>query len=285
MSERIFVIGAGTVGGGLAHAFRSAGLQLVGVHARSPGDGATTSGALPRVIGDANVVLLAVSDSSLGDVCSELALAASGRHPQLAHGTVVLYTSGSVTPTQLGELRTVGCACGTFHPMMPLAVAEHGAAMLRDGWVGIDGDAMACATARRLAAAIGARTVNIPAGAKPQYHAAAVITSNFPIVLATLAARLLTGIGVDARAAEQLTQRLMLGAVENLRHGSAADLLTTAMARDDAEVIAADRAALARDADLLAVYDALTRASRSLPRGHTGRVDDPDVGRRGELKG
>ena len=283
MSERAFVIGAGRVGRGLAQAFRSAGLQVLGVHARTAREGATTSGPLPRVMSEANVIVVAVSDTSLDEVCHELAVAARARGP-LTPGTVVLYTSGSVTPGALGELRAAGSPCGTFHPLAPFASAERGATILRDGWVGIDGDPMACATSRRLAAAIGARTVNIPAGGKQLYHAAAVIASNFPVILAGLAARLLAEAGVERRAAEQVTHRLMSGAVENLAHGSAMDVLTGPAVRGDAGAIAAHRAALRHDPDMLAVYDALTRAVAGLSRGHAPGVHDADVGRGSEFE-
>ena len=284
MSERAFVIGAGRVGRGLAQAFRSAGLQVLGVHARTPREGATTSGVLPRSMSEANVIVIAVSDTSLEAACHDLAVVARSRGT-FTPGTVVLYTSGSVTPDALNELRAAGSPCGTFHPLAPFASAERGATILRDGWVGIDGDPMACATSRRLAAAIGARTVNIPLGGKPLYHAAAVIASNFPVILAGLAARLLAEAGVEKRAAEQVTHRLMSGAVANLAHGSAMDVLTGPAARGDSEAIAAHRAALRHDADLLAVYDALTRAVAGLSRGHTASVHDPDVRGGSEVEG
>lgn len=285
MSERIFFIGAGKVGRGLAYAFRAAGLQVLGVHARTPREGATTSGSYPAAMSEANVVIIAVSDSALDDVVHSLAALAKQKGSPLTHGTIVLHTSGTVTPPALEELRSAGSPCGTFHPLAPFSTAERGAAALRDGWVGIDGDATACAAARRLAAAIGARTVNIPARGKARYHAAAVMASNFPVVLAAIAARLLTESGMEERAAEQVVQRLMAGAVSNLEHGSPRSVLTGPVARGDAEAIASHRAALQNDPDALSVYDALTRAAASLTGGHARAVNDADIGRRGELKG
>lgn len=283
MSERAFVIGAGRVGRGLAYVFRTAGLDVLGVHARTAREGATTSGSLPRAMAEANVIVVAVSDTSLDDVCRELADAARLRK-SVTPGTVVLYTSGSATPAALHELRAAGSPCGTFHPLAPFSSAERGAAILRDGWVGIDGDPVACATSRRLAAAIGARTVNIPAGGKSLYHAAAVIASDFPVILAGLAARLLAEAGVERRAAEQVTHRLMSGAVDNLAHGSPMDVLTGPAARGDSDAISAHRAALRRDPDLLAVYDALTRAVAGLSGGHAPRVNNADPGRGSEFE-
>ena len=284
MSERIFIIGAGKVGRGLAHAFRSAGLQVLGVHARTPRDGATTSGEYPRAMSEANVIILAISDSELNDACHTLAAVAREKGSPMTHGTIVLHTSGTVTPSALEELRSAGSPCGTFHPLAPFSTAERGATALHEGWVGIDGDPTACAAARRLAAAIGARTVNIPPNGKALYHASAVLASNFPVVLAALAARVLTSAGVEEHTAEQVVQRLMTGAVSNLGHGSPRNVLTGPAARGDAEGMAAHRSALRNDPESLAVYDALTRAATSLSADDAAAVDDPDVGRRSELK-
>ena len=284
MSERVFIIGAGKVGRGLAHAFRTAGLQLLGVHARTPREGATTSGAYPKAMGEANVVIIAVADNALNDVCHSLAVSLREKGFPLTRGTVVLHTSGTMSPPALDELRAAGFPSGTFHPLAPFSTAERGASALHDGWVGIDGDPTACAAARRLAAAIGARTVNIPANGKPMYHAAAVMASNFPVVLAALAARLLSHSGMEERAAEQVVQRLMAGAVANLEHGSARAVLTGPAARGDAETVGAHRAALRHDPESLAVYDALTRAVASLSGDHAAAVDDASIGRRSEPK-
>lgn len=265
MSERVFIIGAGKVGRGLALAFRNAHLDVIGVHARTPREGATSDGALPPSLSNANVVVVAVSDSALDDVFSGLAAARSTN--TLAHGTVVLYTSGGATPAGIAALRSAGVPVGTFHPLAPFPTPERGAQALHDGWIGIDGDATACSTARRLAAAVGARTVNIPAGAKPAYHAAAVFASNFPVVLAALAGGVLTRAGVESRTAEQVVAQLMTAAVENLAHGAPAQVLTGPAVRGDEAVLAAHRDALRDDRMASEVYDVLTRAARAMRPG------------------
>jgi predicted short-subunit dehydrogenase-like oxidoreductase (DUF2520 family) len=234
---------------------------------------------------EANVIIVAVTDTALNDVCHELARVAAEKKSPLTQGTIVLHTSGTETPPALSELRAAGSPAGTFHPLAPFATAERGAAAVHDGWIGIDGDATACATARRLAAAIGARTVNIPANGKAVYHAAAVMASNFPVVLAALAARLLARSGVEEHAAEQVVQRLMAGAVGNLEFGSPKEVLTGPAARGDAEAIAAHRAALRGDPETLAVYDALTRAAWLLTGHHRAAIDDAGASGRRESKG
>lgn len=289
MSERLLIIGAGKVGRGLAAVFRAAGLNVLGVHARTAREGATSSGpiaiaacgVLASALGDANVIIIAVADGSIDVVCSDLAHVVRNDPHAMAQGTVVLNTSGTVSPQAYVDLRTLGFPCGTFHPLAPFPTAERGAAAIRDGWIGIEGDATACSTARRVAAAIGARTVSIPAHAKASYHAAAVMASNFPIVLAALATRILVNVGIDERVAGQVVQHLMRAAVANLDSGSPAAVLTGPAARNDTVVIASHSDALRADAESAAVYDALTRAARSLAADYTTLIDDTRVrGRR-----
>ncbi len=275
MSDRVFIIGAGNVGRGFSRAFRASGGVVVGLHARVPGDEATSSGAgvYPASMSDANVILVAVRDGAIDAVCRGLADLEREHHGRIAHGAVVLHTSGTAEPASFGMLRQLGIDTGTFHPLVPFATPERGAQLLKDAWIGIDGDANACAAARRLAAAMGARTVNIPPGHKALYHAAAVMASNFPIVLAGVASRLLADAGVAERAAEQVVQSLMHAAVENLAHGSPAEVLTGPVVRGDVTTIAAHRSALQQlaegeggeaESEALCVYDVLTRAAKTL---------------------
>ncbi len=277
MSDRVFIIGAGKVGRGLSRAFRASGVSVVGLHAREPGDEVTSSGPYPASIGDANVIIVAVRDSEIDGVCRALA-GLEQEHPGwLAHGAVVLQTSGVVTPPAFALLRPLGIDGGTFHPLVPFATPEHGARLLNDAWIGIDGDANARAAARRLAAALGARTVDIPVNSKVLYHAAAVMASNFPVVLAGIASQLLTDAGVPERTAQHVVHSLMSAAVRNLEHGSPGDVLTGPTVRGDSATIEAHRHVLrergraaAGDAvasDALAVYEILGRAAQALRRG------------------
>jgi len=60
VSERVFIVGAGKVGRGLALALRSAHVDVVGVHGRSPHEGTTSSGPFPAPLAEANVVIVRI---------------------------------------------------------------------------------------------------------------------------------------------------------------------------------------------------------------------------------
>ena len=264
-AARVFVIGAGKAGRALAHAMRVGGVEVVGLHGRRSDHG-ITSGAWPATLALANVVLVTVRDAELDGVLRELHSAAA-----LAKGAVVLHASGTAEPQSLDALRAEGHPGGTFHPLLPLTDPTRATEQLRRAWIGIDGDAGARAASRALAVAIGARVLEIPAGAKASYHAAAVIASNFPVVLLALATRVLAQAGVDEDAARGALTTLMTAAAENVSAVAPSAALTGPIARGDVETVRAHLAALTDTPEVLEVYRVLSR--EAIPLAESSGAD------------
>lgn len=265
MSERVFQIGAGQAGRGLNRAFSSSGTRVIALHGRRPSPGATSYGAIPDSIRDANVILVSVREQQIDGVMEDLVnAAAAGR---LERGTVILHTSGVAEPVALQSLASLGFPGGTFHPLVPFANPERAGALLRGAWIGIDGDATARATARRLAAGLGARTLDIPAGKKAAYHAAAVMGSSFPMVLASVAGHLLQSIGISAATAAHAIEGLMTGAMANFADRSPDDVLTGPVARGDAVTLGKHLKGLKQSPSALSVYRALSSAAVEIAEG------------------
>lgn len=262
MSERVFVLGAGRAGLGLARALRTSGVEVVGVHGRHErgGPDAVSTGPLPSTLGQASVVLVTVRDAQIDGALRELESA------PLAPAAVILHASGSAEPAGLDALRAAGHPGGTFHPLVPLADPARAAEMLRGAWIGIDGDARARACARLLADALGAHTLEIPAGEKARYHAAAVIVSNFPAVLLSLGERLLERVGFGREAARRALYPLFIAAAENLRSHTGAQALTGPIVRGDVETVRRHVDALRPEPEVLEVYRVLSRAALALAR-------------------
>jgi predicted short-subunit dehydrogenase-like oxidoreductase (DUF2520 family) len=260
----VFVMGAGRAGRALAAALMANGVDVVGIHGRSPdaSDPRVSTGALPAALASADTVLVTVRDSQLDDAITELLSA--GLQP----GAVVLHASGSAEPSVIESARKSGHPSGTFHPLMPLASRSDAAGRLRGGWIGIDGDGLAREKAADLAARLGARTMEIPSGKKSSYHAAAVLASNFPSVLASLSTRLLVQAGVPAADAAAAVVSLMHASVDNLRGLDPAAALTGPVVRGDAGTVSSHLDALARAGDdgVLPVYVALTRVAVGMAR-------------------
>lgn len=259
MSERVFLIGPGHVGRGLYRAFRASGIEVLGLHGKRASAVATSAGALPPEMARANVIIVSVRDPQLDDAIEELAAAARGGG--VARGTVILHTSAIAEPAGLHSLTEAGFPGGTFHPLVPFIDPETSAELLRHGWVGIDGENEAKGASRRIAAHLGARTLDIPVGKKAAYHAAAVISSNFPVVLASVAGHLMHEIGIPESSAHQAVESLMSGAFSNMEQSLPDDVLTGPVVRGDAETLGKHLRALQGHRDALEVYRALSAAA------------------------
>ena len=254
MTPRVFVIGAGRAGRALTHAMRVGGVDVVGLHGRRAADGITI-GQWPATLALASVVLITVRDGEIDGVMREL-LAAS-----LSAGAVVLHASGSVEPAALELLRAHGHPGGTFHPLLPLTDPTRATEQLHRAWIGIDGDEAARSVSRELAAAIGARVLEIPEGMKARYHAAAVFASNFPMVLLATAMKLLTSAGVPADAARGALGTLLVAAAENASAMGPAKALTGPVARGDVETVRAHLGVLGDVPEVLELYRVLSRGA------------------------
>lgn len=269
MTDRVFILGAGRAGRGLARALRASGVTLAGLHGRrvDAGEDIVSAGTLPPSLREATAILVAVRDAQLDQALGEL-LAGS-----LPDKVAILQLSGSDEPAASAAVRAAGHAYGTFHPLLPLADPARAMHLFRGGWVGVAGDPGAVGAARQLAAALGARTIAIPVGARARYHAAAVMASNFPTVLAALAERLLAESGVDADAGRAAVRSLMAAAVGNLRDTPPEKALTGPIVRGDVETVRRHLVALEGEPSTAAVYHCISRAALQLLRESGGLLD------------
>jgi predicted short-subunit dehydrogenase-like oxidoreductase (DUF2520 family) len=247
-------------------------VDVVGVHGRRRSvDGPITvsAGALPPAVSRAQVILVTVQDAQLPAALAELQTASLAPH------AVVLHASGSASPLgPIEALRVQGHPVGTFHPLVPIPRPDHAPALMRGAWVGVDGDPEAVRTATALAAATGAHVLTIPSRGRAAYHAAAVMASNFPTVLAGLATSLMHDVGVDEATARAAVRHLMRAAVTNLAEAEPDVALTGPISRGDVETVASHLAILARAPELDAVYRAMSQAALPLA---AAQGTDPDA--------
>lgn len=262
MTQRVFILGAGRAGRGLARALRASGIEITGLHGRreerTGDDAPITAGALPAKIRDSTTILVTVQDAQLEHALGVLASA------PLGPTAVVLHASGSSDPVTLESLREGGHPAGTFHPLVSLSDPARATDVLRQAWIGIDGDPDALETSRMLASRLGAHVVEIPPGEKGRYHAAAVFAANFPTVLAALAIRLLRRAGIPEEEGWQALRGLMSATVDNLQRGEPSHVLTGPIVRGDADTIMRHLGALASDPLARDAYVALSRAALPL---------------------
>ncbi|HEY3934057.1 MAG TPA: DUF2520 domain-containing protein [Gemmatimonadales bacterium] len=233
--DRITIIGPGRVGLSVARALVRSGLPVavLGRHAAAlpePLEPATP--VWDAALAACDLVVIAVPDDAIGEVALTLA---RGRIITPQHA--VLHTSGLYDRSALAALYSSGAALGSLHPLQSFTDAEGDPDALAGAPTVIEGDARALEAARQLAGLVHlAPIVEIGADHKALYHAAAVFASNYPVILAAVAARLAREAGLG-QSADTIFIPLMRRTMANLDRGPAS-ALTGPIRRGDAGTVA-----------------------------------------------
>lgn len=252
------VVGAGRLGLVMAEAVRDAGLDLLGVVARSAGGRARCAERGIPAIDDARgaaSAILCVADDAIDQASSALP------------GTVrfVAHTSGCAGLDVLEVGR--GVALASVHPLHAFTPADGGRALSGVSVAVTARDELARAYAFTLARALGGRPFVLEEAVKPLYHAAATLAANGTVAVLDAALACAAAAGMrepDARAALAQLAATAVGQVQAL---GATDALTGPVARGDAGTIRAHRAALAAHLPAsLPLYDAAARAALDITR-------------------
>ena len=252
-APHVAIVGPGRLGNGLARALDGAGWSVV-LLGRSVVD--EWRGQLK----ERHLVLVAVPDDAIDDAARLLvgAGAIGARH-------VVLHTSGARDRTALLPLEGTGAALGSFAPVQTVADPATAAERLRGAYAVLEGDPAAVAQGRQLALALGMIPVEISAGAKPAYHAGAVLVANLGTALFAMAERVAREGGVPAEVAAKLYLPLARGAVANVEALGVAEALTGPVRRGDVATVRRHLSIL--KGPERAAYIALSREALRLARG------------------
>jgi predicted short-subunit dehydrogenase-like oxidoreductase (DUF2520 family) len=232
-APRVAIIGAGRAGRALALALTRAGVPVrvcVRRPTQLPSPLECSLDPWNEVLGQSDVVLLAVPDDAIGDVASAI------REAPLSQA-VVLHVSGLRDRCALIALEGRARGLGSFHPLQTLAGDSEAAGRLRAAFAVLEGDAAAVEAGRGLASALDMEALVIEAARKPLYHAAAVLVSNYTVTLVAVAAKLARDAGVPADAASRIFLPLLAGTVKNLELLGPASALTGPIRRGDVGTI------------------------------------------------
>ena len=242
---RVAVLGLGRAGTAvLTECLAARDIDVVGAWNRSPRpprpDCALTTGVPhpPDALLGADLVLLAVLDDAIPSVAAGLSVSA---------GAAVVHLAGAADASLLASLPP-GVARGCWHPLQAFASRDPGSVTVPPYAVALQGDPIAVARGRRLAEALGHPSVELAAGGRAAYHAAAVLASNCLVGLQAAAVRAMGRAGVSADDAWRLLWPLVAGTVANLEAaGPTPASLTGPVARGDASTVRRNLAALQGD--------------------------------------
>lgn len=242
MDGRVFVVGPGRVGLALGYALLQTGavrsLTVCGRRPEPPAHPLFTQDMARYVFGlqppepDTVAVFLAVPDGVVPEMAHTLA--GQGEAPAEC---AAYHLSGALVTDVLSPLHARGYAIGSFHPLQAIAHPVTGAERIPGAYVAVTGVPRAVSVARRLTAALGARILIVPEAWRAQYHAAAVMASNYLPPLLDAACRILERAGVPHDQALPALIPLVRGTLSNIEELGLEAAITGPVVRGDTETV------------------------------------------------
>src|ERR671925_1187670 len=275
MEKTLAIVGAGRVGRALGRRLRELGWKIGVVATRSEassrravrfvGEG-KPHGRLTRHIVLSHVILIATPDDAISDVARELARMGG----EELRGKVVLHTSGAQDSRALAPMKEFGAAVGSMHPLQTFSGV--GVPDLAGKVFAVEGDLVAERAARQIARALGGSPVQIGAGKKVLYHAAAVLAAGHVLALVEAATQLLISLGMKRSEATRALLPLTRQVLDNFERVGPRAAWTGPLARGDYKIVEAHLRALHDSQEEVALaYEALNRlAARVLAQGAAG---------------
>jgi len=240
----IGIVGAGAAGTALGVALRRGGWPVAAVASRDAGrrerfrslvDGARGFAEAEALLDEVELIVLTVPDDAVAEVAGRL---------RMYSGQAMIHTSGVLEAEVLAPAMAAGTQIGSFHPLVAFADVERAVEALHGATVAIEGDDQLADLLARMAEVVGAVPVRLAPGAKPAYHAAAVLAAGGFVALLDAIAELGRVAGLDEAGSLAVYGRLLEQTLDNARALGIRAALTGPLARGDRGTVVAHLAAL-----------------------------------------
>jgi predicted short-subunit dehydrogenase-like oxidoreductase (DUF2520 family) len=285
-SMSIGIIGAGRLGCSFALALADKGFKIAGVSSRNPesagyicerlgigGNGVLDYRALVLL---SDIVLITVPDSEIPYISRQIAEVCSKEE---IYGRIFMHCSGAAVSSLLKPLADKGAFTGSLHPAQTFPDRENSWRNLHNIYFGFEGSKEAEEASSILAESLDGTLLRIEAEAKPLYHAAACVISNYTAALAQLTGDLLQAAGLDREAGMKAFSPLFTSTVKNILEMGSVKALTGPISRGDTVTVKEHLEAMGRqfsqncDLETVELYKTLGRAATRLA-AIKGTIDD-----------
>jgi len=249
---RVAIVGAGNVGAVLGRILREGGARVTAVVSRRAASarkaaafiGCRTHGTSLALIPPAtDIVFLAVPHGAVADVAGSLAEVASLPLRRMA----VCHASGMLSAGVLAPAAARGAVTFSFHPLQTFPRSFPPQRILpaaRGIYFGIDGTQAGLRAARRLARALGGRTIIVPPSRRELYHAACVVASNHLTGLLAVLEEMHAAVTAEQGATLAPYAPILGATLANVLCSSPADALSGPVARGGVATVARHIAAV-----------------------------------------
>jgi predicted short-subunit dehydrogenase-like oxidoreductase (DUF2520 family) len=230
-------IGAGTVGTALAARLSQKGYPVVAVSSRSPDSAQRMARLVPGckvfdnaqgVADTAELVFITTPDGAIPLVAAQVNWRA---------GQSVAHCSGADSTDVLEPARKLGAQVGVFHPLQTFASVEQAIENIPGSTFSLEAEEPLLGVLKEMATSLDGDWVELKAGDKVLYHAAAVIACNYLVTLVKLATDLWQTFSVPSDQATRALLPLIQGTVHNIDTVGLPQCLTGPIARGDTGTI------------------------------------------------
>ena len=277
----IGIVGGGAVGTALGVALERAGWRIHAVASRDAGRRERFRSLLPGVraftdatplVEEVELIILAIPDDAVPALASEL---------RMYSGQAIIHTSGLLGAEALQPAMAAGTQVGSFHPLVAFADLERAVTALHGATIAIEGDPQLLDLLARMAEAVGGSPVRLAPGAKPAYHAAAVLAAGGFDALLDAIAELGRVAGLDEAGSLAIYGGLVEQTLGNARALGVAAALTGPMTRGDAGTVRRHLDALGTHAPaVLPLYAALAEREIEIAAGRGALTPEGAAGLR-----
>ena len=238
----VYIIGGGNIGTMMALHLLNASFPITGIVQRHPEKHpylkqlfptiSIESTITPNSLIAARLLIIAVQDDKLTKVVQSL------RETGISFAEkVVIHTSGVYDSSVLFPLQRQGAWIASTHPNVAVTGSTRSSLPLKEVYIDVEGDEEACRVCSEVFTRLGAKIIRITAGQKIPMHIAAVVYSNFFVVLAEMAQSVLQQADVSPQHLWRPFLPLLTSTHDNLNKLSPADALTGPLARGDVDTI------------------------------------------------
>jgi len=230
-------IGAGTVSTALSVRLSSKGYRVVAVSSRSQTSARNLAQAISGcrafnnnqdVADTAELVFITTPDDAIAPVVSQI---------QWATGQSVVHCSGADSTDILEPAKKSGARVGVFHPLQTFASVRQAIENMPGSTFAVEAEEPLLNILKEMATALDGNWVELKAGDKVIYHAAAVIACNYLITLVKLATDLWQTFSIPPQQATQALLPLLRGTINNIDTIGIPQCLTGPIARGDTGTI------------------------------------------------
>lgn len=255
--DSIGFIGAGTVGTALAFRLKEKGYPVKYIASRTRASaerlaervGCEVLDSSQELANTAEMVFITTPDDAIPLVASQV---------RWRPGQSVLHCSGVDSLDVLEPARLTGAQVGAIHPLQTFASVTHAIDNIPSSTFALEAEPPLLDTLKAMAESLDGHWVQLSAGDKVLYHAAAVLACNYFVTLVKLGADLWKTFGVDTADATRALMPLLRGTLNNIDNVGIPNCLTGPIARGDLGTIRMHLEALeSRAPELLKIYQEL----------------------------